>query len=120
MPDPPVRPRPLVGAGSAAFARNESNTSYGEPRRSAAQTSSARRREDPACTAGLKTRPTDFRCVRQEYDLASTDAAAGPLPQRSHEWAAEVRARLSTLHLSPVRELEIVEELSLNRDGGWV
>jgi putative ABC transport system permease protein len=35
------------------------------------------------------------------------------------DWAGEVRARLSTLRLSPTRESEIVEELSQHLDDRW-
>src|SRR5437762_1038346 len=34
-------------------------------------------------------------------------------------WAGEVRSRLSTLQLSPMRESEIVEELSQHLDDRW-
>src|SRR3954454_24245506 len=35
------------------------------------------------------------------------------------DWAGEVRARLSSLRLSPTREREIVEELSQHLDDRW-
>src|SRR5882762_4070370 len=35
------------------------------------------------------------------------------------DWAGEVRARLSSLRLSPIREGEIVEELSQHLDDRW-
>jgi len=35
------------------------------------------------------------------------------------DWAARVRPRLSTLHLSPTREREIVEELSQHLEDRW-
>ena len=35
------------------------------------------------------------------------------------DWAAHVRPRLSTLHLSPTREREIVEELSQHLEDRW-
>src|SRR2546423_1002691 len=34
-------------------------------------------------------------------------------------WARDVRARLSSLRLSPTREMEIVEELSQHLDDRW-
>jgi macrolide transport system ATP-binding/permease protein len=36
-----------------------------------------------------------------------------------HDWAREVRTRLSTLRLSPAREAEIVDELSQHLDDRW-
>ncbi len=41
----------------------------------------------------------------------------GPPP--SPDWATEVRARLFTLRLSPVREIEIVDELSQHLEDRW-
>jgi putative ABC transport system permease protein len=41
------------------------------------------------------------------------------MPDRSDLWTREVRARLSSLHLSPTREAEIVEELSQHLDDRW-
>lgn len=35
------------------------------------------------------------------------------------DWARDVRARLSSLRLSPTREREIVEELSQHLDDRW-
>ncbi len=35
------------------------------------------------------------------------------------DWAREVRARLSSLRLSPTREAEIVDELSQHLDERW-
>ena len=35
------------------------------------------------------------------------------------DWARDVRGRLSSLRLSPTRELEIVEELSQHLDDRW-
>jgi hypothetical protein len=36
-----------------------------------------------------------------------------------HDWAREVRSRLSTLQLSPAREAEIVDELSQHLEDRW-
>ena len=35
------------------------------------------------------------------------------------EWGPEIRARLSTVRLSPAREAEIVEELSQHLEDRW-
>ena len=35
------------------------------------------------------------------------------------EWSPEIRARLSTVRLSPAREAEIVEELSQHLEDRW-
>ena len=40
-------------------------------------------------------------------------------PSLRARWSREVRARLSALHLSPAREIEIVEELSQHLDDRW-
>jgi len=54
-------------------------------------------------------------------DVASAGRPVGVLadPSPSADWAAEVRLRLLTLRLSPVRELEIVEELSQHLEDRW-
>jgi putative ABC transport system permease protein len=43
--------------------------------------------------------------------------ASRPAPRR--DWAPHVRSRLSSLRLSPAREIEIVEELSQHLDDRW-
>ena len=48
----------------------------------------------------------------------STPSGSGPAAAR-RDWAPHVRSRLSSLRLSPTRENEIVEELSLHLDDRW-
>jgi hypothetical protein len=38
------------------------------------------------------------------------------MPDTTHDWAPEIRARLASLHLSPSREAEIVDELVQHLD----
>jgi len=35
------------------------------------------------------------------------------------DWTPEIRARLSSVHLAPTREAEIIEELSQHLDDRW-
>src|SRR5919201_881089 len=49
---------------------------------------------------------------------SSTDSGS-PQAQPRGDWAQHVRPRLSSLRLSPVRENEIVEELSQHLEDHW-
>jgi hypothetical protein len=54
-------------------------------------------------------------------DVASTGQAIGVRTQLTPrpDWATEVRSRLFKLRLSPVREIEIVDELSQHLGDRW-
>jgi putative ABC transport system permease protein len=66
----------------------------------------------PDPPAGSRGRPlATARATR------SAGARGEPIP--SPDWPAEVRERLSTLRLSPVRAIEIVEELSQHLEDRW-
>jgi putative ABC transport system permease protein len=81
----------------------------------------AQGRPDPS-TSSASSRPFDKLSVVPsgvEGRAESSDERVEGRAESRGDWAPHVRPRLSSLHLSPAREAEIVDELSQHLDDRW-